>query len=226
MSGTVNPQRLQSAEDRLSALVDRLREFATESPRTIVGLCGPPGVGKSSLARQLVAALGPDVAAVVPLDGFHLANRVLDELGIADHKGAPPTFDVDGYAAMLGRLATPDDAVVYAPEFHRDLEESYAGSLAVPRKVPLVVTEGNYLLLPDPRWRRARAHLHEVWYLELDDQVRRERLIARHRSFGRTESEARAWVEQVDEPNARRIAATAAYADLVVGLPADAHRDA
>jgi pantothenate kinase len=201
-------------------LIDRLRAFASTSRRTIVGVCGPPGAGKSTLAHQLVTALGA-TAALVPMDGFHLANRVLEDLGIAERKGAPETFDVDGYAAVLGRLANQEDAVVYVPEFRRDLEESLAGSMAVPREVPLVITEGNYLLMRDHAWRRARAHVQEVWYLEVDDHVRRQRLQARHRQFGRTAAQARAWAERVDEPNARAIAATAPYADLVVRLPTD-----
>jgi pantothenate kinase len=218
----VNSQRPQPVETDVSALADRLRALESSAPRTIVGLCGPPGAGKSTLARQLVARLGPGEAVVVPMDGFHLANRMLEELGIAERKGAPETFDVDGYASLLGRLAHQEDAVVYVPEFRRDLEESYAGSRAVPRGVPLVITEGNYLLMRDQGWQRARGHVQEVWYLEVDDDVRRERLLARHRQFGRSAEEARAWTERVDEPNARMIAATTPYADLIVRLPADA----
>jgi pantothenate kinase len=211
----VNRRHPQTVVDAtVQSLADRLRVLSAAAPRTIVGLCGPPGAGKSTLAGQLAEAIGPQAAVVVPMDGFHLANQVLADLGLAERKGAPETFDVYTYVATLARLADPSEPVVYVPEFRRDLEESFAGALAVPREVPLVITEGNYLLLPDGAWPRARAHMDEVWYLDVDDATRRERLVARHRRHGRSEQEASAWVDRVDEPNARVIAASAPYADL------------
>jgi pantothenate kinase len=209
------------------SLADRLRVLSAAAPRTIVGLCGAPGAGKSTLAAELAHELGPHVAVVVPMDGFHLANQVLRDLGLADRKGAPETFDVHAYVATLRRLADRSDPVVYVPEFRRELEESFASALAVPRDVPLVITEGNYLLLPDGAWPLARAYLDEVWYLDVDEQARRERLVARHRRHGRSREEALAWVAQVDEPNALAIAATAPSADVRIRFrdqPASAGR--
>src|SRR5689334_16897015 len=151
---------------------------------------------------------------MVPLDGFHYADVELVRRGLRDRKGAPDTFDAEGYAALLRRVRS-GEADVVAPMFERDLEQPVAGAIPVPA-AGTVVTEGNYLLLDQPRWRAAREQLDVVWHLTLDDDVRRERLVARHVAFGKSPDEARAWVERVDEPNARIVEAAAERADLVV----------
>lgn len=156
---------------------------------------------------------------LVPVDGFHLDDAVLDALGRRDRKGVPDTFDVDGYLALLQRLRDRTDDVVYAPQFRRELELAAAGAIAVPREVPLVVTEGNYLL-HDGAFAPVRALLTETWFLDAAPEVRRARLLARHVAHGRTPDAARRWVETTDEPNARLVETTRAAADLVVQLPA------
>jgi len=204
----------------LADLVARARALAVPGRRRILGLVGAPGAGKSTLAARLVAELAPH-AVEVPMDGFHLAGRELERLGRAERKGAPDTFDAWGYVALLRRLrAQPPGEVVYAPQFRRDLEEPIAGALAVAEDVPLVVTEGNYLLLDAPPWDAVRPLLDEAWFLAPDDGVRLAWLVARHVAFGRGPEEARAWATGTDERNARLIAATAGRADLVVAPPA------
>jgi pantothenate kinase len=152
------------------------------------------------------------------MDGFHLADVQQVRLGMLDRKGAPETFDVGGYAALLERLRADDEGVVYAPGFERGLEQPIAASIAVPPQARLIVTEGNYLLLPAAGWSRVRAALDEVWYCQLDDATRVDRLIARHVEFGKDPAAARAWVERSDEANARLVKTSRDRADLVVDM--------
>lgn len=206
----------------LDDLVERARRLVGDRRRAVLGVCGAPGAGKSTLARALVERLGPD-AVLVPMDGFHLHDDVLADLGRLDRKGAPDTFDVDGYVALLRRVRQEADRTVYAPAFDRDRELSLAGAVPVLPAHRLVVTEGNYLLLDSPGWRQVRDLLDACWFLTGDDRQRRERLVERHVRHGRSRAEATAWAERTDEPNALLVAATVGRADLVVdtaGLPA------
>jgi pantothenate kinase len=182
--------------------------------RRIIGIAGAPGAGKTAYAARLVAE--SSVPAVqVPMDGFHLADSALVALGLRDRKGAPETFDAWGYAALLWRLRSATETV-WAPGFERGLEQPLAGAIAVPPDVELVVTEGNYLLLDRPEWRAVRAELDEVWFLDLADDVRRARLVARHVEFGKSPDAAQLWVARVDEPNAALVAASRERADRTV----------
>ena len=199
----------------LSELVDRARQIASLGGRRILGITGAPGAGKSTLAEALVASL-QDVAIGVPMDGFHLANAELERLGRRDRKGAPDTFDSAGFISLLQRLRDNRDEVVYAPDFQRRLDEPLAGAIPVSRRTPLVVTEGNYLLLDDASWRPVRDVLDEVWYVELDDMTRTSRLVQRHVDYGKSLPEAQAWVRRNDETNAGLIAATRGRADVLV----------
>ena len=198
------------------ALVARAHALAQQGERRILGIAGPPGGGKSTVARQVVAELG-ERARLVPMDGFHLAQAELVRLGRRERMGAPDTFDAAGYAALLTRLRGPE-AVVYAPEFRREIEEPIAGAIAIPRGTPLIVTEGNYLLLGDGDWGLVRPLLDEAWYVETDEELRLQRLIQRHIQFGKTPEYARTWVQRSDEPNAALVATTAAAADVLVRL--------
>lgn len=183
--------------------------------RRLLGIVGPPGAGKSTLAAAVVAGLGGR-AVLVPMDGFHLAQAELERLGRADRKGAPDTFDATGYVAMLRRLRSGRDDV-YAPEFRRDIEEPVAGAILVPQSVPLVVTEGNYLLC-DGAWREIRPELAESWYLDVDDGRRLARLVARHAAYGKSPEQARQWAYGSDERNAAVVAASRGHADVYVQL--------
>ena len=193
----------------------RARELIARSGRALLGLVGPPGSGKSTLAAALQAQFA-DVAQVVPMDGFHLANVELERLGRRGRKGAPDTFDSAGYVALLRRLlAQPDDEIVYAPEFRREIEEPIANAIPVFARTQLVITEGNYLLLEDGPWAQVKGLLDEVWYVDVPDDVRVHRLTKRHEQFGRSADEAAAWVANTDEPNARLIEASRARATFV-----------
>ncbi|MEU9254404.1 nucleoside/nucleotide kinase family protein [Streptomyces sp. NPDC048270] len=197
-------------------LVGRAAALAAAGSRRILGIAGPPGAGKSTLAARLAEALGPRTAVVVPMDGFHLAQAELVRLGLADRKGAPETFDAAGYVCLLRRLRGSEAGTVYAPAFDRSLEEPIAGSVPVGPAVPLVITEGNYLLHDAGQWASVRPLLDEAWYLAPDEDLRVRRLVDRHVRHGKDPAHARGWVARSDEPNARLVAAGRHRADLVL----------
>ncbi|MFY0407295.1 nucleoside/nucleotide kinase family protein [Solicola sp. PLA-1-18] len=210
------------------ALVERARSLVTGDRRVVLGISGSPGAGKTTLAERLVEALaarppeGLDPGgwvAHVPMDGFHLADVQLTRLGNLDRKGAPDTFDAAGYAALVRRLVSePDrpDEVVYAPGFERVLEQPLAGAIAVHPSVRLVVSEGNYLLLDDDRWRPVREAMAEVWYCDTSEDRRLHQLVARHAEFGKSPGDARHWSFGPDQANADLVRPTRDRADLVV----------
>jgi pantothenate kinase len=197
--------------------IERARALAARGGRTLLGITGPPGGGKSTLAQAIADDLG-DRARLVGMDGFHLAQAELARLGRQDRKGALDTFDGAGYVALLRRLRDATGDVVYAPEFRREIEEPINAAVAIPRDVPLVITEGNYLLVDEGPWAQARALLDEAWYVVQDEETRVRQLIARHIEFGKEPGFAREWVLRSDERNAALVATTRPRADALVRI--------
>lgn len=206
--------------------VNGMRAFRPESARLIVGLVGAPGAGKSTVAGELAALLD---AVVVPMDGYHLPQRMLRERGLRERMGAPDTFDVDGFVALLERLRTrlgeeagpgadADQGAepVLAPAFDRAVEEPVPDAITVTPAHRTVIVEGNYLLTETDGWHRVRPLIDLAVGVVLDPATRRERLVARHVASGKTPEAAAAWVDGPDEANARLIAATLEHADLLL----------
>lgn len=204
-------------EADIKHLATLARNLVRADERKILGIAGPPGAGKSTLCEALLQELG-DIAVLVGMDGFHIANRELLRLGRRDRKGAPDTFDVDGYVSLLGRLRHQTDGIIYAPLFDRAIEESVGSSIPIHASTPLVITEGNYLLHDGADWGQVRTLLDQAWYLDVDHGVREARLIARRQSYGESLSDAIKWVRTVDQANAAIIEPTRSRADLIVRI--------
>ena len=206
-------QRLLSIDEAVAGA----RRLASAGARRLLGICGPPGGGKSTLAERIAGELAGQ-ARLVRMDGFHLAQVELARLGREDRKGAIDTFDALGYVSLLRRLRDGTEGIVYAPEFRRDIEEPVAGAVAVPAGTPLVVTEGNYLLVDEPPWDEVRLLLDEVWYVTTPEDTRLRWLIERHIRYGRAPDAARAWALGTDQRNAQLVESTRSRADALVRL--------
>jgi fructokinase len=202
----------------LTDLVERARALAVPGQRHLLGITGAPGAGKSKVARDIVDKLGSDLAVLVPMDGFHLSNHTLIRLGRRDRKGAWDTFDADGYVHLLRRLRNQEEEIVHAPDFDRNVDESIGSALPIRREVPLVVTEGNYLLTDVGGWAGVAPLLDECWYLEVDDSTRLQRLTYRHQQHGMSHEQADTWARTTDQDNAVLIAESVPRADLVITL--------
>ncbi|WP_082135614.1 nucleoside/nucleotide kinase family protein [Mycobacterium sp. EPa45] len=183
--------------------------------RVLVGITGPPGAGKSTLAQAVVSRI--QGASYLPMDGFHLSNTVLARLGRCDRKGAADTFDAAGYVSVLHRVRSDYRLRdVYVPDFDRRLDEPVAAGHVIAADCRLVITEGNYLGVPDGEWSGVRGLLDRLFYVDCPADVRWERLVARHIAGGRTRAAAEAWVDEVDEPDATLIATTRQWCDAVI----------
>ena len=182
--------------------------------RRIIGIAGCPGSGKSTFAAGLVAEQ-PNSHVLVPMDGFHLPNAVLDTRGTRGVKGAPHTFDATAFVDAIRSIRTSEDAVVL-PIFDRSIDEPQAGGVLVAPTEHIVLVEGNYLLLDEAPWSRLQNLFDLTIYVDTDDDVRIGRLIARHVEFGKSPAEATDFVRNSDERNTALVAASRDRADVLV----------
>jgi pantothenate kinase len=194
-------------------LAELIRLRANGQGRFLIALAGPPGAGKSTLAAELVAALG-EGAKAVPMDGFHYDDRVLIARGARNRKGAPDTFDVQGFLHLLRRLRSEDEVAI--PLFDRNLEISRAGADIVTKADRLLVVEGNYLLLNEAPWPELAPLFDLTVWIDVPESELDRRLLDRWAHYGKTPAEARAWIDGNDMPNIRRVTRNSRPADVTL----------
>ncbi len=181
--------------------------------RFIAALAGPPAAGKSTLAADLAAQIGVG-AKVVPMDGFHFDDAVLLARGARGRKGAPDTFDAQGFFHLLRRLKSEPEVAI--PLFDRSLEISRAGADIVGPQDKILIVEGNYLLLNEAPWPDALPLYDLTIWIDVSETELQARLMARWAQFGKTESQARDWIAGNDLPNIRRVIAGSGSAHILL----------
>ena len=203
----------------LAQIADLLEARAAGGGRVIAAIAGAPGSGKSTLAEKLVGKLNgrkPGLAAVLPMDGYHYDDLYLVPAGLRPRKGAPMTFDVGGLYHTLQRLRGREEAEVAVPVFDREIEIARAGARLIPRDVPVIVVEGNWLLLNQSPWDRLRPLFDVTVMVEVPEHVLRARLRGRWERLGLSEPEIVAKLEENDLPNGRWVRDGSVAADHVI----------
>ncbi len=209
----------------IATIAAAILERAGTSPRVLVAIAGPPGAGKSTISGGLLDALPGGSAVVVPMDGFHFDDAVLERRGLRHRKGAPETFDFRGFALLLQRLRAGEPEVAI-PVFDRSLELSRAGAAIVDADVRFVLVEGNYLLLEEAPWSGLAGLFDLSIFIDVPRGELERRLTERWRRHGKTDEEGRAWIASNDMPNIERVLTRCRQPDLVVCFapPSDAAR--
>lgn len=192
---------------------------AGKAKRFIVAIAGPPGSGKSTLSARLHELLPEGASEVVPMDGFHYDDAVLERRGLRARKGAPETFDFAGFEALLKRIRAgePDIAI---PVFDRSMELSRAAASIVATQTKFILVEGNYLLLDEEPWSRLAPLFDFSIFVDVPRNELERRLMERWHGHGRSDEDARAWIASNDLPNIERVLARRRAADLVIGRSA------
>ena len=209
------PEQLADQKAALARIQEHLEKA---SERVLIGIIGKPGAGKSTLSKFLMGKLPKDLVTVVPMDGYHLSNKVLKDLKRSDRKGAPDTFDVAGFVSLVKRIRSEQTQNIYYPIFDRAIEESIAAQGVVTSATKVVIIEGNYLLHDEGGWEVINDLLDESWMVDVDDDKRISRLISRHIAYGKDPEAAKAWAKGTDEVNAKLIERGRNRADFVVAI--------
>jgi len=188
---------------------------AAKARRFVVAIAGPPGAGKSTISEQLVTLLPENSAVVVPMDGFHYDNAVLEQLGLRHRKGAPETFDLGGFEALLKRIKAGETDIAI-PIFDRSVELSRAAAALIGADRKFILAEGNYLLLDEAPWTGLAPLFDLTIFIDVPRDELERRLLQRWHEHGRSDEDARNWVAGNDMPNVDRVLARRRPADLVI----------
>ena len=193
---------------QVSDLLTEIKEaLESNGKRTLIGIVGKPGAGKSTVVEAIKERFDQALVSIIPMDGYHLSDEELIAQGKRDRKGAPDTFDSNAFVELLRRVKSEDGEITF-PIFHRELEASIPDEGTVPLTAKVIITEGNYLLSQEHGFENVRKLLDKVYYIDINDEKRLERLIARHIRYGKTPDAAQDWAMGSDEANARYIETT------------------
>ena len=210
-------------KNEIDKLAAELLETLSNSPdrsRYFLGITGGPAAGKSVLAENLSDEInirtGDDLAAVIPMDGFHLPNNVLEERGLIQSKGAPETFDVDSFVELISQLHEFPDQNIMCPAYDRRTHDPVENAITIQPGNQLIIVEGNYLLLNVSPWNIIRSKMNEIWYIDTPLKTIKERLFHRHISGGASKNEAERKVVSVDLPNVELIKKTCSLVDKII----------
>jgi pantothenate kinase len=214
---TLNPI-IPELDDLAADLITKL----ARCERYLLGITGIPGAGKSTFSNYMAEAinrlLSQETAIVVPMDGFHLTNSILQARQLQLKKGAPETFDAIRFTQTLKLLGANTQLPIKCPTYDRHIHDPVEDAFIVDSRHRIVITEGNYLLLTEPPWSELKSLLNEVWFLQVEKSLALRRLLRRHMEGGMTATQAAAQIERVDIPNVRLIQQTGTRADRLLEL--------
>ena len=210
-------------QQALSRLVPHILDLASKAhgQRIAIGLAGGPGTGKSTLAAELVTTLDtthPGIAALVPMDGFHMKHAKLEAMGQVDYKGAPHTFEGADFVNFLHHLKHATGPVS-GPGYSRKIEDTVDDAFTVQPEARILIVEGNYLLLTEGPWAGVKPLLDYSVFIDVSRDVVQARLLKRHGEEGLfTEERNRAHIERNDLPNYDLVCLSQDRADVVISL--------
>jgi pantothenate kinase len=204
---------------KLDGLAKQIIQNVDGTTRYIVAIAGPPASGKTTLAQKLCDDINSKVSAspcvVVPMDGFHLDNEKLDQMGIRHIKGAPQTFDAEGFVELIQQIRLDNGAVVI-PEFNRKLDAVVLGDQSINPDHRIIVVEGNYLLLDESPWGQLKAMFDLSVMLTPEEKTLEKRLISRWEKYAHSEEEAKVCAYSNDILNSKYALAHSMQADITL----------
>jgi len=200
------------------SILELIEEKLSIKNRFLLGICGAPGAGKSTLAEWIVHEwneINPGQAVLVPMDGYHFSNEKLEEISLLLLKGIPDTFDSQAFVDKLKAIKTEPTVAHFCPKFERSIEASIPDAIAIDPRHRLILTEGNYLLLNTSPWNEIINVLDEIWFIDANEELLFPRLVARHVAAGKTKESAEDKVNSTDLPNAKLVDASKARAHRI-----------